>query len=620
MDTTLSSSTKLNGGTPAAAAGPCPPSTVLLVEDDPLSQRLASMIFTKAGHVAAVADSVAGGWEEVTRNPMVDLVVIDNHLGVESGWRLAAEIRRRPALQDLPIVIYTGSRDREVVMRYGELGVQAFHLKPFKAEILLSELARAHAGGRRDRTWETPASACRRLKIGVEQYWGLVNTGAKVLEESCLIIRRLMLSPGDQRVGMAFRAMNQQLPQIGVNIVTRLSRQAESELERGDYAACAETLGMIDQVAAELRRRAMKGLEMGDALVSDTASEAADAAEPDAGAAVVDAGLPAYARAILARPVGAFVGGGPGGELAKTLTEKPFAGGELSAAARGWARLPGADDWFEMVGWIERADTLTEDAVLGELSRPGMAGFDEVVERVLTRTGALGASRSGRAEWSRVIEKIGLTKTAVLAASGRLCEAKIAGPLPLAPLRRHVVTMVLLGFELGRLLRLTHPHKLSAAALARNAGIWTLAQGAPLWTAFALACGGGAEARRTARRELLGLTPGEAGAKWLAERGADPLHRDAALGRSTYAGSELTCLVVELAEELAHAVASTDAKDLETVEKNLRATSHPLWEALRRQGAQTSADPNELAGLVPPLARSAGWIAGEISRPRASSA
>src|SRR5690606_18557290 len=99
----------------------------------------------------------------------------------------------------------------------------------------------------------------------------------------------------------------------------------------------------------------------------------------------------------------------------------------------------------------------------------------------------------------------------MIAAAGRLCESRAESPLPLTAFRRHTVTMMLLGFELGRLLRLTHPHKISAAALARNVGLWTLALGAPLWAALAVAGNGSAQTRRAARQALLGLDTGEAG-------------------------------------------------------------------------------------------------------------
>lgn len=586
----------------------CPPSTILLVEDDLLSQRVATMIFERAGHEVLVAESVAGGWDQLKRNPLVDLVVIDNHLGLESGWSLMGEIRRRSYLQNLPIIAYTGSRDREVVMRYAELKVQAFHLKPFRAEVLLAELERAHASGWRDRLWEVPAKACQRLKLTPEQYAGLLNSGAGLLEESCQTIRRLMISSGDPRVGIAFRAMAQQLTQLGVNIVERIGGQAQKELARGDYAACSETLGMIDSVAAQLRRRAMSKLDMGDAVVSGlTKATPITSAKGGEGGPARATSLPAYACAVLDRPIRDFGTIRTGGdELAR-----PFPEGEFTAISREWARHPAAAIWLETLAWLDRVDGMGGAAMAASLE--AIPGYDEIAEVFLIRTGVVAASRSGRADWTAVVNKVGIPKAGILAAAGRICQLGVSSPWPISPLRRHAVTMLLLGFELGRLLRLTYPHKIAAAALARNFGLWTTVLSAPLPAALAWAgAGAGGNAEET-QRNLLGLTFTEAGAKWLALNGAEPLYVDIAAGRSAFAGSEVTNVVVDLVEQIARTVLLGESAAMDALGRELADSGHPIWEALRGRDTELPSDPSEIIDMVMPLARSAAWIAGEIT-------
>lgn len=191
------------------------PATVLLVEDDRLSQRIVSKIFTRAGHTVVLAESINDGLDALRQNPFFDLLVIDNHLGTDMGWNLVAEIRRRLYLSDLPVVTYTESRDREVVVRYAELGVQAFHLKPYRSEVLLAELAQAVANGRRARVVEDSAGVCARLELSAEDYAGMLSSGANQLEQDCQTIRRLLLAENDPRVGAAVRSICQRLPQLG---------------------------------------------------------------------------------------------------------------------------------------------------------------------------------------------------------------------------------------------------------------------------------------------------------------------------------------------------------------------------------------------------------------------
>ncbi len=603
---------------PPPPAGPVSPaSIVLLVEDDRLSQRLVSMILTQAGHEVLVAESVAQGLELLRKNPLVDLAVVDNQLGLDKGWTLVAEIRHLNYLSDLPVITYTESRDREVVRRYLELGVQGFHLKPYKAETLLAELERAHAKGRRERLIEPAESACRRLKVSREQYAGLLNTGAGAVEQCCQTIRRLLLSSGDARVAIAFRSMVQQLRQLGVHIVDKLGAQAEDELRRGEYNACTDTLAIIDSVAVFLRRRALDYLALGDSVVSgvpggtmapfgrrDPGSGSAPAVGPSLGAAP-------YVRAILARPVGSF-----GAQALRRGVAAPFAGGEPTASGLNWTNQPLAAGWLEAITWLDGVESLAEIDVVAALE--AVPGYGPTIEAVLQRTGVQAFNHAGRVDWTLAVKKLGLVKAAIFAGAGRLGRSGLGGPLPLAPLRQHALTMLLLGFEFARLLRLTHPQKIAAGALARYLGLWITAVNDPLLTALTLARAQHTPTSQAAEEEVLGVGFGVAGAHWLkaAGIGADALYQDAARGESTFAASDVTVAVLSAVDQLGQASLLGDPVSLNAVAEALRFPGHALWETLRRRGVELAGEPAELVELALPMAKSAVWIAEEINQPR----
>ncbi len=618
MDFASTSSAAALAPGPAPAGAPTlPASIILLVEDDRLSQRLVSMILTQSGHEVLVADSVSQGLELLRKNPLVDLAVVDNQLGLEKGWSLVAEVRRLNFLSDLPVITYTESRDREVVRRYLELGVQGFHLKPYKAETLLAELERAHAKGRRERLIEPPESACARLKVSREQYAGLLNTGAGAVEQCCQTIRRLLLSSGDARVAIAFRSMVQQLRQLGVHIVDKLGAQAEDELRRGEYNACTDTLAIIDSVAVFLRRRALDYLALGDSVVSGLpGGTMAPFGRRDGGAGATPASGPAlpaapHVKAILARPVGSL-----GAQSVRRGLAAPFTGGELSPGGLKWTEHPTVANWLEVTTWLDGAESLAEVDVVAALE--AVPGYGPTIEAVLNRTGVHAFNHAGRVDWTLAVKKLGVVKAAVLAAAGRLGRASLSGPLPLAPLRQHTLTLLLLGFEFARLLRLTLPQKVAAAALARNLGLWTMAVNDPLLTALTLARAQHTATSLAAEEEVLGIGFGAAGAKWLkaAGVGVDDLYPDAARGESTFAASEVTVAVVTAVEQFGQAALLTDPVALNTVAEALRAPGHPLWETLRRRGVELSGEPAELVELALPMAKSAVWIAEEITQPR----
>lgn len=599
---------------PSAKAGPAiRPSTILLVEDDKLSQRLVSMILTASGHEVLVAASIAESLVHLRKNPLVDMVVIDNQLGLEKGFGLIEEMRRISFLNDIPLVVYTESRDREVVRRYLELGVQGFHLKPYKAENLLAELQRAHAKGRRDNLIEPPEVACRRLKVTLEQYAGLLNSGAAAVEECCQTVRRLLLSAGDARVAIAFRSMVTQLQQLGVHIIDKLGAQAESELRRLEYTACTETLGTIDNVAMFLRRRALDYLSIGDSVISGVPG---GTMAPFGLRKVSHAPVPVvnrvtsvapYARAILAQPVGSF-----GAQPILRIMEVPFAGGNLTPAGLAWAGHHSVVPWFDVISWLDGVEKYTDIDVVSALEF--LRGYESTIEALLNRTDVSGVPKDRQFDWSFAVKKLGLVKAAVLAAAGRLGRGGLSGTIPLGALRQHAIVLMLSGYELARMLKLTLPHKVAIAALSDKLGLWTLAVNDPLLAALTLARAQNVGSAQEAETEVLGINLGEAGAQWIKAAGVSnaELYMDAARGSSSFEASEVTVALVQTVKQLTLAALLGDAASLNAVADALRANDYPLWVILQRHAIPLPAEPVELVELILPMVKSVVWISGEI--------
>jgi CheY-like chemotaxis protein len=117
--------------------------TVLVVEDDKLSQRILSKMLAGGNHVALLAASVEEGWATLRQNVSVDLVILDNQLGKEWGWQFLERLREDILYQNLPVVVYTGHTERNSILRYVELGVKTMLVKPYKAEIIFEEVSKA---------------------------------------------------------------------------------------------------------------------------------------------------------------------------------------------------------------------------------------------------------------------------------------------------------------------------------------------------------------------------------------------------------------------------------------------------------------------------------------------
>jgi CheY-like chemotaxis protein/HPt (histidine-containing phosphotransfer) domain-containing protein len=125
-----------------APARPSRALTILVAEDDPLSQRLAARLLERQGHTVIVAGNGREALAALDQRP-VDLVLMDVQMPEMDGLDATASIRRREAAQGghLPIVAMTahartGDRDRCLAA-----GMDGYLAKPVRADELYAAIA-----------------------------------------------------------------------------------------------------------------------------------------------------------------------------------------------------------------------------------------------------------------------------------------------------------------------------------------------------------------------------------------------------------------------------------------------------------------------------------------------
>jgi two-component system phosphate regulon response regulator PhoB len=115
--------------------------TILVVEDEAVTQRLISAALENAGYEVLCASNIAMA-EKAMSKARPDVVMLDWMLAEGSGVALTRRLRSDPLLRDIPILMLT-SRDDECDKVTGlEAGADDYVTKPFSARELL---ARIHA-------------------------------------------------------------------------------------------------------------------------------------------------------------------------------------------------------------------------------------------------------------------------------------------------------------------------------------------------------------------------------------------------------------------------------------------------------------------------------------------
>ncbi len=123
---------------------------ILLVEDNPINQELASDLLTRAGVTLGTADNGEQALAALAREPF-DLVLMDCQMPVMDGYTATQMLRRQPQWRELPVIAMTANAmvgDREKVLA---AGMNDHIAKPIKVDELFATLARWIARPARER-------------------------------------------------------------------------------------------------------------------------------------------------------------------------------------------------------------------------------------------------------------------------------------------------------------------------------------------------------------------------------------------------------------------------------------------------------------------------------------
>ena len=127
-----------------------PPLEILLVEDNPVNQKVAQRLLEKAGHSVTIAGNGREALAWLVSQPF-DLVLMDVQMPEMDGLEATTAIRQREREtgQHLPIVALTAHAMKGDRERCLEAGMDAYVTKPVVQQVLFQVMADVLASGRR---------------------------------------------------------------------------------------------------------------------------------------------------------------------------------------------------------------------------------------------------------------------------------------------------------------------------------------------------------------------------------------------------------------------------------------------------------------------------------------
>lgn len=112
---------------------------ILVVDDDAVTRRILLSYLRRAGFAVEVASDVDGALRALAAAPP-SLVLLDLGLPPTDGYVVLAEIRRREATRDLPVLVLTARDGDDEVERTFGAGADDFLRKPFREVELLARI------------------------------------------------------------------------------------------------------------------------------------------------------------------------------------------------------------------------------------------------------------------------------------------------------------------------------------------------------------------------------------------------------------------------------------------------------------------------------------------------
>ena len=110
---------------------------ILVVDDSETVRQQVEYALTQAEFEVIHAEDGVVGWEKLTGNDDIGLVICDVNMHRMNGLELVEKIKESGQYDNLPIVMLTTEGSPQLIQRAKKAGAKGWVVKPFKADLLV---------------------------------------------------------------------------------------------------------------------------------------------------------------------------------------------------------------------------------------------------------------------------------------------------------------------------------------------------------------------------------------------------------------------------------------------------------------------------------------------------
>ena len=195
---------------------------VLIVEDNPAAMEYLRELLLRESHTVLTARSNDEAWGLLEHGLCADLVILEVELDGDNGWKLLNRIRNDILFNRLPVLVYTGLNDREMVLKILRIGVQNFLIKPYQAEKIYPEVENALKADWTGQLFKDPKQVCQKLSISLEDYCGRLKETAIAIDAYLPELKNSLGESNFAKHTEAIRVLSVMSGEIGLGVLKNI--------------------------------------------------------------------------------------------------------------------------------------------------------------------------------------------------------------------------------------------------------------------------------------------------------------------------------------------------------------------------------------------------------------